>query len=68
MKKVFWKIVFSLMSLGSVAAVIAPNVPKFFYWLGWLYIILMIGVGVLTFYAARVIAWCDKKLEINKDE
>ncbi|MEE3878315.1 hypothetical protein [Vibrio sp. YYF0003] len=68
MKKVFWKIVFSLMSLGSVAAVIAPNVPKFFYWLGWLYIILMLGVGVLTFYAARIIAWCDKKLEINKDE
>ncbi|TOB71889.1 hypothetical protein [Vibrio parahaemolyticus] len=68
MKKVFWKIVFSLMSLGSVAAVIASNVPKVFYWLGWLYIILMLGVGVLTFYAARIIAWCDKKLEINKDE
>ncbi|AEX21519.1 hypothetical protein BA893_05900 [Vibrio natriegens] len=68
MKKVFWKIVFSLMSLGSVAAVIAPNAPKVFYWLGWLYIILMLGVGVLTFYAARIIAWCDKKLEINKDE
>ncbi|EHH3645315.1 hypothetical protein J7287_001483 [Vibrio parahaemolyticus] len=68
MKKVFWKIVFSLMSLGSVTAVIAPNVPKVFYWLGWLYIILILGVGVLTFYAARIIAWCDKKLEINKDE
>ncbi|HCZ9034597.1 hypothetical protein AB6E05_00825 [Vibrio alginolyticus] len=68
MKKVFWKIVFSLMSLGSVGAVIAPNVPKVFYWLGCLYIILMLGVGVLTFYAARIIAWCDKKLEINKDE
>ena len=46
MKKVLWEIVFSLMSLGSVAAVIAPNVPKVFYWLGWLDIILMLGVGV----------------------
>lgn len=68
MKKVFWEIVFSLMSLGSVAAVTSPNVPKFFYWLGCLYIFLMLGAGVLTFYATRVVAWCDKKLEVNKDE
>lgn len=68
MKKVFLEIAFSLMSLGSVAAVIVPNVPKVFYWLGWLYIILMLGVGVLTFYASRIIAWCDKKLEVNNDE
>ncbi|RAS63555.1 hypothetical protein DET48_111104 [Vibrio diazotrophicus] len=68
MKKVFWEIVFSLMSFGSIAAIIAPNVPKVFYWLGWLYIVSMLGVGVLTLYAERIVAWCDKKLGINKDE
>lgn len=68
MKKVFWGIVFSLMSFGSIAAIIAPNVPKVFYWLGWLYIVSMLGVGVLTLYAERIVAWCDKKLGINKDE
>ncbi len=68
MEKVFWEIVFSLMSFGSIAAIIAPNVPKVFYWLGWLYIVSMLGVGVLTLYAERIVAWCDKKLGINKDE
>ncbi len=68
MKKVFWEIVFLLMSFGSVAAVIAPNVPEGYYWLGWLYIILMLSVGVLTLYAEKIIAWCDKQLGINKDE
>ena len=68
MKKAFWEIFFLLMSFGSVAAVIAPNVPKIFYWLGWIYIFLLLGVGILTLYAERMIAWCDKILGINKDE
>ncbi len=66
MKKAFWEIFFLLMSLGSVAVVIAPNVPKFFYWLGWIYILLLLGVGILTLYAERMIALCDKI--IDKDE
>ncbi|MGR5205268.1 hypothetical protein [Vibrio alfacsensis] len=68
MKKVLWEIIFSLMSFGSIAAIIAPNVPTLFYLLGWLYIILMLGVGVLTLYAERIIAWCDKKLGNTKDD
>lgn len=68
MQELFWKVVFSLLSFGSIAAIIAPNVPKLFYWLGWLYILLMLGVGVVTIYAEKIMAWCDKKLDINKDE
>jgi hypothetical protein len=68
MKKVFWEIAFLLMSFGSIAAIIAPNVPRVYYWLGWLYIIFMLGLAVLTLYAERLVAWCDKTLGINKDE
>ncbi|WP_210447814.1 hypothetical protein [Vibrio crassostreae] len=68
MQELFWRVVFSLMSFGSIAAIIAPNVPKPFYWLGWLYIFLMLGVGVVTIYAEKIMAWCNKKLDINKDE
>ncbi|BCN27240.1 hypothetical protein VYA_44320 (plasmid) [Vibrio alfacsensis] len=68
MKKVFLEIIFSLMSFGSIAAIIAPNAPKPLYWLAWFYIILMLGVGVLTIYSERIIAWCDKKLGGRKDE
>ncbi|AXY03666.1 hypothetical protein D1115_22515 (plasmid) [Vibrio alfacsensis] len=57
---------FSLMSFGSIAAIIAPNAPKFLYLLGWVYIILMLGVGVLTIYSERIMAWCDKNWEIGK--
>ena len=68
MKKAFWEIVFLLMSLSAVAAVIMPNVSEAYYWLGWLYIISMLGIGVLTLYAEKIIAWCDKQLGINKGE
>ncbi|MBA5761956.1 hypothetical protein H2O73_06290 [Vibrio sp. 404] len=68
MKKALWEIVFLLMSFGSVAAVIAPNVPEGYYRLGWIYIISMLGIGVLTLYAEKIIAWCDKQLGIDKGE
>ena len=68
MKKAFWEIVFLLMSLSAVAAVIAPYVSEAYYWLGWIYIISMLGIGVLTLYAEKIIAWCDKQLGINKGE
>ncbi|RJX75232.1 hypothetical protein DZ860_00665 [Vibrio sinensis] len=68
MKKVLWEMVFSLMSFGSIAVIIAPNVPTLFYVLGWLYIILMLCAGVFTLYSERITAWCDKKLGNTKDE
>ncbi|MGR5070152.1 hypothetical protein, partial [Vibrio alfacsensis] len=57
-----------VMSENRGPLLIAPNVPTLFYLLGWLYIILMLGVGVLTLYAERIIAWCDKKLGNTKDD
>lgn len=64
----FFRVIFTALSLSAVFVVVNNNVPTWGHVLGWGYILGMLVLGVMTLKAEKLMAWCDKQLAKKNDK
>ena len=64
----FLRVLFTTLSCSAPFIAISDNVPHWLSVLGWIYILGMLCVGILTLKADQIISWCDKQLAKKNDK
>lgn len=64
----FIRVISTALSFGIIFIVVSDNVPRWANILGWVCILGVLALGVMTLKAEQIMAWCEKQRSKKNDK